>query len=81
MSENTLPPNLKLGTYRHNKSGKLYDVIGIALETESDQAMVVYRPLYAHEFSYELFTRPYDMFVEQVQLNGQMMPRFEKTDD
>ncbi len=74
-------PSLQKGTYRHNKSGKLYQVIGVALETESDQAVVVYRPLYEHEFAYELFTRPYEMFVGMVELNGKLKPRFEKSED
>lgn len=73
-------PSLATGTYRHNKSGNLYQVLGVALETESDQAVVVYKPLYAHEFGYELFTRPYEMFVEMVELNGRTQPRFEKVD-
>lgn len=77
MSEKIQIPELRLGTYRHNKSGNLYQVIGIALDTETDTPLVVYRPLYEHEFGYELFTRPYEVFVETVKLDGQMKPRFE----
>lgn len=74
-------PVLQAGTYRHNKSGNLYEVLGVALETESDLAVVVYRPLYDHEFGYALFTRPYEMFIGSVELNGALRPRFEKVDD
>lgn len=37
---------------------------------------MVYRPAYEHD-EYEIFVRPYDMFVEQVEINGEMAPRFE----
>ena len=63
------------GTYRHGKSGKLYEVIGLALETETAELLVIYRPLYENE--YELFARPVSMFTETVVLDGQSVPRFE----
>ena len=72
---------IERGTYRHNKSGKLYEVLGIALQTETDELLIIYRPMYEHDFGYELFARPYDMFVEIVELNGERKPRFEKIDD
>lgn len=71
-------PIIDKGTYRHNKKGDLYEVIGVALQTETDEALVIYRPLY--DSDYELFARPYSMFVEQVEINGQTVPRFESTD-
>lgn len=64
------------GTYRHSKKGQLYEVLGVALQTETDEALVVYRPLYESEF--ELFARPYDMFVETVEIDGEVKPRFER---
>lgn len=64
------------GTYRHSKSGKLYEVIGLALETETEDLLVIYRPLYENE--YELFARPASMFTETVVLDGKSVPRFEK---
>ena len=67
---------MQLGTYRHNKKGHLYEVVGVALQTETDEQLVIYKPLYDSEF--ELFARPYDMFVEQVEIDGEMKPRFEK---
>ncbi|QJU09657.1 DUF1653 domain-containing protein [Candidatus Saccharibacteria bacterium oral taxon 488] len=63
------------GVYRHSKSGKLYEVIGLALETETEDLLVIYRPLYENE--YELFARPVSMFMETVVLDGQSVPRFE----
>lgn len=81
MSHDTPIPSLRTGTYRHNKSGKLYEVIGVALQTETNESLVIYRPLYEHDFGYELFTRPYEMFVELVELAGKRVPRFEKVND
>lgn len=74
-------PSIQKGTYRHNKSGNLYKVLGVALETETDEPVVVYRPLYDHEFGYELFTRPYTMFTDTVELSGEKKLRFEYVGD
>lgn len=71
-------PTIEKGVYRHNKKGNLYEVLGVALQTETDEALVIYRPLEQNE--YELFARPYAMFTELVVLNGQTMPRFEKVE-
>lgn len=71
--------DIQKGTYRHSKSGQLYEVLGAALHTETDEPLVVYRPLYDSE--YELFARPYAMFIENVELNGEVKPRFEKIGD
>ena len=64
------------GKYKHSKSGKLYEVIGLALETETEDFLVIYRPLYENE--YELFARPANMFTETVVLDGKSVPRFQK---
>ncbi len=80
MSDQVIP-TIKKGTYRHNKSGNLYNVLGVALETETDEAVVVYHPLYKHDFGYELFTRPYGMFTDTVELDGQKKLRFEYIGD
>lgn len=64
------------GTYRHNKSGRLYQLIGTAFHTETEENLVVYQPLYDSE--HELFARPFEMFFEQVVIGGRQVPRFEK---
>ena len=71
-------PTLEKGTYRHSKTGQLYEVLGVALQTETNEPLVVYRPLYEND--HELFARTYAMFREEVVINGQNMPRFEKVD-
>lgn len=75
-----VPKTIQPGIYRHNKTGNLYEVLGVALSTETNEQFVVYRALYdqsSKQHAYELFARPYDMFVEQVELGGRMQPRFE----
>lgn len=54
-------------------------MLGVALQTETEEPLVIYRPLYDSE--YELFARPYAMFLEAVELNGEVKPRFEKIDE
>lgn len=69
-------PILETGKYIHTKTGHFYDVLGVALHTETNEAMVVYRPLW--QAKYELFVRPYNMFVESIEVDGEKRQRFEK---
>ncbi len=62
------------GIYRHYK-GNTYQVIDVAKHSETDEELVVYRALYG-EFG--LWVRPVDMFCEQVEVGGKVIPRFEK---
>lgn len=68
-------PKIEKGIYRHNKTNKLYEVLGVSLDTETNIPRVIYRPLYESE--YEMFSRPYTMFIEMVELDGVLKPRFE----
>ena len=36
------PKTIPKGTYRHTKSGKMYEVIGVALHTETNEQLVIY---------------------------------------
>lgn len=69
-------PSVDPGTYRHNKKGQLYEVIGTGLHTETSEPMVLYRPLYKNKYKY--FVRPYAGFTETVSVDGKVVPRFEK---
>ena len=60
------------GRYRHFK-GSEYQVIGIARHSETDERMVVYRPLYNDS---GLWVRPVAMFQETVTHEGQTVHRF-----
>ncbi len=63
---------LQAGKYRHYK-GNEYEVIGIASHSESEESLVVYRPLYGEG---KLWVRPLDMFTELVNVEGKQIPRF-----
>ncbi|MES1146769.1 MAG: DUF1653 domain-containing protein [Solimonas sp.] len=69
-------PSIKPGRYRHYKGGE-YEVLGMARHSESLEPLVLYRPL--HNDS-GLWARPFKMFTEQVEINGQLRPRFEIVD-
>ena len=72
----------KLGKYRHYK-GKFYEVIGIATHSETLEKMVVYKGLYeSEELGNEpIFVRPIGMFLENVNVAGQEIPRFKYLGD
>ncbi|WP_432455770.1 MULTISPECIES: DUF1653 domain-containing protein [unclassified Agarivorans] len=63
---------LKKGRYRHYK-GPEYQVIDTVTHSETEEQLVLYRPLYGEG---KLWVRPYHMFVEEVVVDGQTMPRF-----
>ncbi|WP_148860997.1 DUF1653 domain-containing protein [Marinobacter fonticola] len=63
---------LKPGRYRHYK-GKDYEVIGVARHSETEEELVVYRPLYGDQ---GLWVRPLNMFRESVEVAGESVPRF-----
>lgn len=63
----------KLGKYRHYK-GNEYEVIGIAKYSETLEELVVYRALYGN---HDLWARPLKMFVEEVEIGGKKVPRFQ----
>lgn len=64
---------ISLGRYRHYK-GKEYTVLGVARHSETLESLVVYRPEYGER---ELWVRPLAMFLESVEIEGQLKPRFE----
>lgn len=70
----TLPPlpTIALGEYRHFKGGR-YEVLGVVRSSETLEPLVLYRPL---DNGVGLWVRPYAMFLEQVNVDGAMRPRF-----
>lgn len=63
---------LKPGRYRHYK-GNDYQVLGVANHSETGESLVVYQPLYGEQ---GLWVRPLEMFIENVTLAGESLPRF-----
>jgi len=68
---------LEKGLYQHYK-GNMYEVYTTAQHSETEEWMVVYKALYGEE---GMWVRPYEMFVELVEVDGQMIERFKKLDD
>ena len=70
---------MEKGRYRHYK-GKMYEVIGVARHSETLEEMVVYKALYDDsEFGKEaLWVRPKKMFLEEGEVDGKKVKRFEK---
>jgi hypothetical protein len=65
--------DLKIGKYRHSKSGKEYEVLGIGLHSETQEQLVIYRALYGEG---QFWVRPLNMFLETVEVEGKKVPRF-----
>jgi hypothetical protein len=58
--------------YEHYK-GQRYKVVHVARHSETLEELVVYQALYgAHEF----WVRPLKMFLEEIEINGRLQPRF-----
>jgi len=64
--------SLPRGIYQHYK-GNLYQVMGVARHSETEEKMVVYQTLYD---AYDLWVRPLAMFTESVDVDGSNIPRF-----
>ena len=74
MSELSPLPDTPLGRYRHYKGGE-YEVIGVARHSETQEPLVVYRPIYN---TTGWWVRPHAMFFESVMIAGVERPRFER---
>lgn len=65
-------PEIERGRYRHYKGGE-YEVLGVVRHSETLEPLVLYRPLYNDS---GLWVRPFDMFIETVEIDGRSQPRF-----
>lgn len=64
------------GRYRHFKGGE-YEVLGEARHSETEEVLVLYRPLYGEA---GFWVRPKAMFGESVTVDGIEVPRFTRLD-
>ena len=62
------------GKYRHFKGGE-YEFICIAKNSETMEDFVIYKELFGE---HKVWARPASMFYQFVEVNGKLMPRFEK---
>jgi hypothetical protein len=65
------------GRYQHFK-GNFYEVIDVALSSETQEPFVVYRALYGE---YGLWIRPLAMFEETIERDGRQFKRFQYVGD
>lgn len=56
-----------------NYKGDPYEVVGVAVHKTTSEELVVYRALYGDRL---LWARPRGEFLEDVEWNGQRLPRF-----
>lgn len=64
--------NIKLGIYEHYKKKK-YQVLGVALHSETLEELVVYKALYGQGL---IWVRPLKMFTGKVKVKGIVKPHF-----
>jgi hypothetical protein len=69
---------MKKGIYKHFKGGTV-EVLDVAHHSETLEDMVIYKALYeCRDFGKSsLWVRSKKMFLEEVEVNGKKMPRFE----
>lgn len=63
-----------MGKYRHFKN-KEYETICVAINTETDEEMMVYRALYGN---FDIWARPLSMFLGYKEQDGKLIKRFQK---
>jgi hypothetical protein len=63
------------GVYRHFKGG-IYEAIGVARHSETEEELVVYRSPAG-----ELWARPKEMFLDQAMVDGKPVQRFTRIGD
>ncbi len=64
--------SLKIGEYEHYK-GFHYKVLYVGRHSETLEEMVIYQAQYKNK---SIWTRPLEMFMGKVEVDGKKMPRF-----
>ena len=77
MTEAFAIPELEPGIYRHYK-GNTYTVLGVGRHTEADEYFVAYSPVEQKPGVPSIWLRPFDMFIEKVEVDGETTSRFQR---
>ncbi len=64
--------SLQKGIYQHYKGGR-YELIALAIHSETLEKMVVYKALYGEQ---TMWVRPASMWEEEIVLDGKRVKRF-----
>ena len=76
---------VKVGQIYQHYKGKRYEVIAVGRQTESPtlEESVVYKSLYNDPKFGEnaVWIRPLSMFTEEIEINGQSVPRFKEVSE
>lgn len=69
--------------YKHNRSGKIYELVAQAAHTEDKSSLIVYTDFSKSDKDIvRVWARPSEMFFEYVTMeNGEEKPRFEIFED
>lgn len=70
---------MKTGIYKHYK-GNLYRVLFLAKHSETLEDFVTYEAMYENQEG-KYWIRPLMMFLENVEVDGKQIPRFEFISD
>ena len=76
MSSQTLPQVGAL--YEHTRTKKRYRILGVGYNSETLEEVVIYQSQYDDpKFGVQpIWVRPKEMFMEQVEIEGERQPRF-----
>lgn len=69
----SLAKSIVVGSLYEHYKGFRYRIIGVARHSETLEELVVYQALYGEG---GIWVRPLTMFLENIEINGQLQPRF-----
>ena len=75
MSVNESQSELQIGSVYQHYKGKRYKVHGVVRHSETLEELVLYETLYENDLG-KMWVRPKKMFLEKVEVNGELVPRF-----
>jgi molecular chaperone GrpE len=65
---------IKIGIYRHYKNKKEYQILFFGKDSETKEDVVIYQALYGEQ---QIWVRSKEMFIEKIDFEGKITPRFE----